>query len=94
MFCLQIHALAGSTMNAKFSILHSATPHAVLKISRPLCGQRVRVFVNKTLTTVSNPYILTLIVSTDLTAFSLFLRPISRFSYSFCSVNKFQLWYI
>ena len=54
-FCLQIHALAGSTMNSKFSILHSATPRAVLKISRSLCGQRVRVFVNKTLTTVSNP---------------------------------------
>ena len=53
MFCLQIHAHAGSTMNSKFSILHSATPRAVLKISRSLCGQRVRVFVNKTLTTVS-----------------------------------------
>ena len=54
MFCLQIHALAGSTMNSKFSILHEATPRAVLKISRSLCSQRVRVFVNKTLTTVSN----------------------------------------
>jgi len=54
-FCWQIHALAGLTMNSKFSILHSATPRAVLKISRSLCGQRVRVFVNKTLTTVSNP---------------------------------------
>ena len=53
MFCLQIHALAGRTMNSKFSILHSATPRAVLKISHSLCGQRVRVFVNKTLTTVS-----------------------------------------
>ena len=55
MFCLQIHALAGSTMNSKFSILHEATPRAVLKISSSLCSQRVRVFVNKTLTTVSNP---------------------------------------
>ena len=33
MFCLQIHALAGSTMNSKFSILYSATPRAVQ--SRP-----------------------------------------------------------
>ena len=54
MFCLQIHALAGSIRNSKISILHSAMPRAVLKISRSLCGQRVRVFVNKTLTTVSN----------------------------------------
>ena len=55
MICLQKHALAGSTMNEKFSILHSAIPRAVLKISRSLCGQCVRLFVNKTLTTVSNP---------------------------------------
>ena len=27
----------------------------LLKISHSLCGKRVRVFVNKTLTTVSNP---------------------------------------
>ena len=33
MFCLQIHARAGRTMNEKFSILHEATPRAVLKIS-------------------------------------------------------------
>ena len=53
-FVSQIHALASSTMNSKISMLHAATPRAVLKISRSLCGQRVRVFVNKTLTIVSN----------------------------------------
>ena len=41
-------------MNSKFSILHSVPIRAVLKISRSLYGRRVRVFVNKTLTTVSN----------------------------------------
>ena len=30
-FCLQIYALADRTMNLKFSILHSASPPAVLK---------------------------------------------------------------
>jgi hypothetical protein len=54
-FCLQIYALADRTMNSKFSILHSASPRAVLKISRSLYDQRVRIFVNKTLTAVSNP---------------------------------------
>ena len=54
-FCFQIHALAYRTMNSKFSILHSASLRAVLKISRSLYGKRVRVFENKTLTTVSNP---------------------------------------
>ena len=54
-FCLQIHALAYRTMNSKFSILHEAKLSAVLKISSSLNSKRVRVFVNKTLTTVSNP---------------------------------------
>ena len=54
-FCFQIHALAYRTMNTNFSILHSASRRAVLKISRSLYGKRVRVFENKTLTTVSNP---------------------------------------
>ena len=53
MFCLQIHALAECTMNSKFCALHSA-PAAVYKIFRSLYIQLVRVFVNKTLTTVSN----------------------------------------
>ena len=43
-----------STLN-KFSILHSASLRAVLKISRSLYSKRVRVFENNTLTTVSNP---------------------------------------
>ena len=43
-FCLQIHALAECTMNSKFCI-----------IFRSLYIQLVHVFVNKTLTTVSNP---------------------------------------
>ena len=42
-FCLQIHALAECTMNSKFCIFRS------------FYIQLVRVFVNKTLTTVSNP---------------------------------------
>ena len=37
MFCLQMHAHAGRTMNEKlFRILHSAAPRAVLKISSHL----------------------------------------------------------
>ena len=47
-FCLQVHALAECTMNSKFSI-------SVYKVFRSLYIQLVRVFVNKTLTTVSNP---------------------------------------
>ena len=54
-FCFQIHALAYRTMNSKFSILHSASLRAVLKISSSLYGKHMRVFENKTLTTVSNP---------------------------------------
>ncbi len=54
-FRLQIHALADCTMNSKFSILHSALPRSVLKISRSLYSQLVHVFVNKTLTSVCNP---------------------------------------
>ena len=57
MFCLPIHALAYCIVNSTFSILHSASLRAVLKISRSLYGKRVRVFVNKTLTAVSNPLI-------------------------------------
>ena len=52
-FCFQIHGLAYCTMNKKFSILHEAKLSAVLKISRSLYSKRVRVFENKTLTTVS-----------------------------------------
>ena len=54
-FSLQIYALADCTMNSKFSILHSALPRSVLKISRSLYSQLVHAFVNKTLTSVSNP---------------------------------------
>ena len=43
------------TMNEKFSILHEAKLSAVLKILSSLYSKRVRVFENKTLTTVSNP---------------------------------------
>ena len=46
-FCLQIHALAECTMNSKFCILHI--------VYCSLYIQLVRVFVNKTLTTVYNP---------------------------------------
>ena len=56
MFSFQIHARAYCTMNEKFSILHEAKLSAVLKISSSLYSKRVRVFVNKTLTTVSNPF--------------------------------------
>ena len=42
MFCLQIHALAGSTMNSKFSIL-KILKISVLKISRSLCRASDRV---------------------------------------------------
>ena len=42
-------------MNSKFSILHSASLRAVLKIPHSLYSKQVRVFENKTLTTVSNP---------------------------------------
>ena len=48
MFCFQIHALAYCTINSKFSILHSASLRAVLKISHSLYSKRVRVFENKT----------------------------------------------
>ena len=52
-FCLQIHALAECTMNSKFC--RPRRPRAVYKIFRSLYIQLVRVFANKTLTTVSNP---------------------------------------
>ena len=52
-FCFQIHALAYCTMKSKFSILHSASLRAVLKISSSLYSKQVRVFENKILTTVS-----------------------------------------
>ena len=55
-FCLQIHALAECTMNSKFCILHSApAASCTIKIFHSLYIQLVRVFVNETLTTVSNP---------------------------------------
>ena len=55
-FCLQIYALADRTINSKFSILHSASPRAVFSCTISLVhDQRVRIFVNKTLTAVSNP---------------------------------------
>ena len=44
-------------MNLKFSILHSASLRAVLKISHSLYSKHVRVFENKKLTTVSNPWV-------------------------------------
>ena len=56
MFCFQIHARAYCTMNEKFSILHEAKLSAVLKISSSLYSKQVRVFENKTLATVSNPF--------------------------------------
>ena len=43
-------------MNSKFSIMHEAKLSAVLKISSSLYSKQVRVFENKTLTTVSNPF--------------------------------------
>ena len=46
-FWLQIHALVKCTMNEKFCILHEAAGAEYIQL--------VRVFVNKTLTTVSNP---------------------------------------
>ena len=42
-------------MTKKFSILHEAKLSAVLKILSSLYSKQVRVFENKTLTTVSNP---------------------------------------
>ena len=56
MFCFQIHARAYCTMNEKFSILHSASLRAVLKISSSLYSKQVRVFENKHELTVSNPF--------------------------------------
>ena len=56
MFCFQIHARAYCTMNEKFSILHEAKLSAVFKISSSLYSKQVRVFENKTLTTVSKPF--------------------------------------
>ena len=56
MFYFQIHARAYCTMNEKFSILHQAKLSAVLNIVSSLYSKRVRVFENKTLTTVSNPF--------------------------------------
>ena len=62
-FCLQIHALAECIMSSKFCILYSA-PAASCSIQNfsfrscvytKLYIQLVCVFVNKTLTTVSNP---------------------------------------
>ena len=50
-FCLQIHALAEFTMNSKFCVLHEAQAASFF---RSLYIRLVRVFVNKTLTTVSN----------------------------------------
>ena len=49
-----VHNSAQSN-NSKFSILHSASLRAVLKIDNSLYSKCVRVSENKTLTTVSNP---------------------------------------
>ena len=49
-----VHNSAQSN-NSKFSILHEAKLSAVLKIPHSLYSKCVRVFGNKTLTTVSNP---------------------------------------
>ena len=43
-------------MSKEFSILHEAKLSAVLNISRSLYSKCMRVFENKTLTTVSNPF--------------------------------------
>ena len=57
MFCFQIHARAYCILtNEKFSILHEVKLSAVLKILSSLYSKQVRVFENKTLTTVSNPF--------------------------------------
>ena len=72
MFCFQIHARACCTMNEKFSILHEAKLSAVLKILSSLYSKRVRVFENKTLTTVSNLLIFNL---SSLLAIDLHLLP-------------------
>ena len=56
MFYFQIHARAYCTMNENFSILHEAKLSTVLNIVSSLYSKRVRVFENKTLTTVSNPF--------------------------------------
>ena len=48
-FCLQIHALAGDTMNSKLFLMHSASLLALIKFLVYLLRQRVRVFVNKSL---------------------------------------------
>ena len=53
-FCLQIHALAGNTMNSKLFIMYSASLRALIQIFRSLSGHPVRVFVNKALTSFSN----------------------------------------
>ena len=50
--------IACSELQIFNTALGQRRPRAVLKISRSLYSQRVRVFVNKTLTTVSNPKIL------------------------------------
>ena len=56
-FCLPIHALAECTMNEKFSILHSAPAAScsIQNFSFIVHSARACIFVNKTLTTVSNP---------------------------------------
>ena len=43
-------------MNEKFSMLHEAKLSAVLKISSSLYSKQMRVFENKILKTVSNPF--------------------------------------
>ena len=56
MFCFQIHALAYCTMNEKFSILHSASLRAVLKISLHCTVSKCVYLKTKHELTVSNPF--------------------------------------
>ena len=47
---LQIHVLAGDTMNLKMFLKHSAFATCIIQISCSLCHQRKRVCVNKPFT--------------------------------------------
>ena len=50
MFCLQIHAFTGNTMNSKLFIKKLGFASCFTEISRSFCCQPVCVFVNKPLT--------------------------------------------
>ena len=60
MFCLQIYALTGNTMNSKLFIkqAYKAWPQALLKfLIHCVASMHVHVFVNKPLTSVTYPSI-------------------------------------